>query len=427
MSEQLKTASADAFGAPNCAEVRGGNAGSARLDANLRTNPIGTSYGDYACKINAIGIDELFRRYEQAGFLYPAKMARLAPFMDIVKANWRKAVRGGELILWIATFDDPPNGAWGTMSSWRSTDRGWITQHLVSTGGPVASRAVMLAGQAVRIRDGFDTSHQNWFRPKNRFANKVFGSIVQTLGEGNGWVGHYAYLAMPLRQTDSAAVEVRVYRATLNDLEEIKAFAREARSEVYMRAEGLDGEDLELDAVQHLYQRVGLQRFRRVFVARQEGAGAIIGIALVYRGPLGLNFSFLENRCDVITKCGLEPQRAGAVYGSLIAACASMYENFEPRAIPLVVDAYDVGILESLGAELIRDYSQSIWLDSGYERWYRHVERFYDRIIRAEHRRGLATPSTEQGALPCVSLRSLGGGGQVKTPKLNLTIFLDPP
>jgi len=39
------------------------------------------SYEAYGCKVNAISVDELFRKYEQAGFLYPAKMQRLAPFM----------------------------------------------------------------------------------------------------------------------------------------------------------------------------------------------------------------------------------------------------------------------------------------------------------------------------------------------------------
>jgi hypothetical protein len=48
------------------------------------------SYEAYVCRVNALSPTELFDRYGRAGFLYSAKMERLAPFMPKVADNWRK-------------------------------------------------------------------------------------------------------------------------------------------------------------------------------------------------------------------------------------------------------------------------------------------------------------------------------------------------
>src|SRR4051794_31239851 len=130
-------------------------------------------FSNYGCRVNAWSVDELFERYARTRFLYPAKLAQLGPHLPEVTENWRRGLRAGELIHWVATYEEPGSDGWASISSWRSSSSGWHTQHLVSTGGPVASRAVMLAGQSVRLADGRDGSHQNWFRPGNRFAASV--------------------------------------------------------------------------------------------------------------------------------------------------------------------------------------------------------------------------------------------------------------
>ena len=142
------------------------------------------SYEAYGCRVNAISPEELFRRYEQAGFLYPAKMGKLAPFLPLVKENWRKALRGGELILYVVAHENQTEGDWASVAAWRNTNGGFQSQHLVSIGGPVSSRAVMLGTQAMRLHVGCeDENYQNWFRPENRFPARVFGTLGETIGE----------------------------------------------------------------------------------------------------------------------------------------------------------------------------------------------------------------------------------------------------
>jgi hypothetical protein len=351
----------------------------------------GGSFESHACEVNALSIDELFRRYERSGFLYPGKLKKLAPFLPLVKENWRKARLGGELIQWVATYENPAQNQWASITSWLSTRAGWVSQHLVSMGGPAASRAVMLAGQAVRIADRRDGSHQSWFRRNNRYANRIFGSMPETLGGQHGWVGDYAhYYLHPAPLT--IANHVRVEAATAADLAELRAFIAKTRSNVFLSAEGLLEDDLALDSVDQIYARVGLRRYRRVVAVRAISDSALLGVALAYRGPLGLNFSFLENRCDLILSSQLSIAQAVVVCSALCAGAASLYADFELGVIPLVIDARHSGALQALGAEYLRDYAQCAWLQPGYADCYRHTERFYARLMKAGSRRGLGRP-----------------------------------
>jgi len=353
------------------------------------------SYEAYGCRVNTISVNELFRRYERAGFLYPEKRQRLNRFWPLIRENWIRALRAGELIHYIITaeLDD---GAWASVTSWRSTRTGWHTQHLVGYGGPSASRAVMLAAQAVRIRDQFDGSHQSWFQRSNRFANKVFGSITSTLDTSSGWVGDYSYFAFPRSHLNKCHGPVQVRLSRPQDSAGICSLVDTVRSPVYSSAEGLNDSDLGLDTVDDLYRKVGLRRYRNVYIASLPGKESIAGLALAYRGPIGFNFSLLENRSDLILDPKLTSSTRAQVIQSLLNAAAETYVDFPESAIPVILDRVYVQELRTLGGTYIRDYAQSIWLQSGFVPWYRHCDRIYHRVMRSGHRRGFGATLVSQ-------------------------------
>lgn len=349
------------------------------------------SYEAYGCRVNAISPEELFRRYEQAGFLYPAKMGKLAPFLPLVKENWRKGLRGGELILYCVTHESSDREDWASGACWRTTKGGFQSQHLVSIGGPVSSRAVMLGTQAMRLQVGCeDENYQNWFRPENRFPARVFGTLGETIGPEHSSVATFNLFACPLNCGNTANSATIVTDAQNGRQSGLYELAEQTRGRVYAKAEELGIDDLLLDSVDQLYARVGLRRYRRVWLAMLPGHDLPVGAAIAYRGPLGFNFSFLENRCDLLLSPALTSDQVADVALTLLAAAASAYEDFEPGAIPLIADDRAAPVLQSAGCQFIRQYCQSIWLRDGFVPWYRHVEKFYDRIIRANKRHGLA-------------------------------------
>jgi hypothetical protein len=338
---------------------------------------------------NALSVDELFALYRRAGFLYPAKAARLAPHLDVVQDNWARLLEAGDALLYVLTAGDDAQGR-ASVAVWRTSRHGWVWQHLVGEGTPLRSRAVMLGGLRRCIRFGMGRAQQNWFRPDNRFPARVFGSMVGTIGDSLSSVTTHTYFAVPRGRARQDVDGVRVVACDGSRIDALCDLAARCRGAVYVTAEEL-GHDLELEAVDRLYQAVGLRRTRQVWLAYRTGENAPVGAALAYRGPLGVNFSFLENRCDLLLAPGLSAQQATDVTAALMARAADAYDRFELEEIPVVADSASAAALVACGGQMLRSYCQGIWLERGQPALYRHVDRFYTRLLHRADRRSVST------------------------------------
>ncbi|MFJ7954872.1 hypothetical protein ACIQ62_01085 [Streptomyces sp. NPDC096319] len=341
------------------------------------------TWSDFGCRVNAQPPAELFARYERSRFLYPAKRARLAPYRSLILENWQRARRAGELLHWVVSYEEP-DGGWASLSSWRSTHAGWQTQHLVSSGTLLGGRAVMLAAQAVRTGEWRDVAQQNWFSPTNRFASLAFGGMTDGIGPERSLTvpGEYVRVPRALAERlghggDRNRPVVELDGGACPELAEL---ARACRGEVFVRAEGLDRDDLLLGDVDRLYALVGLRRYRRIWV-QYDTTGRIRAAALAYRGPLGFNFSFLENRCDVLVSPELDEQEAQRARDALVAAASAAYEDFEPGGVPVAGET-PMDRLVRAGAEPVRPYTRVLWLAEAYPDVYRHIDRLYASRLR---------------------------------------------
>ena len=349
-----------------------------------------TTFQAYGCRCNELSPEELFSRYEQAGFLYQAKLGQLAPYLPLVRQNWRKALRAGELVLYVVTHQGSTRDEWASVSAWRNTRRGFQAQHLVSTGGPMITRAVVLGIQATRLHDGCDDQNlQSWFRPENRFPARVFGSLPKTIGPENSTVVNLNLLSCPVglgRASRCATVLSDRRNGRASGLAQL---AETVRGKIYVKAEELDQDDLLLEATDELYAQIGLRRYRRVWLAIFPGCEAPVGAAIAYRGPLGFNFSFLENRCELLLSPALTAEQVSDVTLALLNSASVAYRDLETQSIPVVVDDRSVACVMDAGGRFVRRYSQSIWLRDGFPAFCQHVEKFYTRIRHANRREGL--------------------------------------
>jgi hypothetical protein len=101
---------------------------------------------------------------------------------------------------------------------------------------------------------------------------------------------------------------------------------------------------------------------------------------------LGVNFSYIENRCDLLLHPTLPDSDVSGVAAGLLKAAASAYQGFELNAIPVITDQIAAAALTKLGAEFLRHYCQGIWLKGGQLRLYRHVDGFYSRLLARSER-----------------------------------------
>jgi hypothetical protein len=335
-------------------------------------------YATYGAEINALSVEQIFALYERTGFLYPEKAARLRPHLELVLHNWRKMLRAGESLLYILTAGDETRGM-ASLAVWRTVPHGWMSQHLVSDNNPFASRAVMLAAAAGKILRGTDDA-QNWFRPENRFPARVFGSMVSTIGESLCSVQRHSYFALPRAFKFCNNSRVRAVPYNSSHKHALSTIVSATRGSVYIAGEDLLG-DVELQSVNELYRSVGLRRTRSVWLAYQGTRGEPVGAAIAYRGPLGINFSYLENRCDLLLHPTLPASDVPDTVAALVNAAITTYHNFELDEIPLIADEMAAESLIKFGAEFLRHYCQGIWLKDGHQGFYQHVDGFYSKLL----------------------------------------------
>src|SRR5690242_9438698 len=336
-------------------------------------------YAEYGVRVNEQSVEEIFELYERAGFLYPEKAARLRPHIAKIKDNWRRLLRSEDSLMSVLTAGDSQRGM-GSLTVWRTAQRGSTLQHLVSENNPFASRAVMLASGAASMANKFEDSGQNWFRPQNRFPARVFGSVVDVVGPARSSVQRLSYFALPRQLSYLPEPSVYVVGYDPPQKATLCALAASVRGHIYVVAEGLAG-DVEFAGIDQLYRRVGLRRSRRVWIAYRSRTQEVLGAAIAYRGPLGINFSYLENRCDLLISPKVSHSDTTGVARALLRAVAPAYDDFELDEIPLIADDHSARACEELGAEFLRHYCQGIWLKDGCSAFYRHIDAFYSRLL----------------------------------------------
>lgn len=336
-------------------------------------------------QLNATPIEELFAKYEEIGFLYPAKKKLLLPHIGRITRNWKNALRAGNKLLWVLTHQGPKHKDFASIAVWKQSNYGVLAQHLVSSGNPYLSLKVMLAAQyraekhcsADSVR-----SSQNWFRPDNRYAFRIFASMYSKLGNKQAALSIFQYLQQPLSRIKSTPrTDLTVEEVTGIDPAFI-AFVKSEYGGVFVKAEELDQEDIQLQKIGATYADYNLHRSRKILKVIDNGTGRIIGALVANRGPLGANFSFLENRAYLITDFSLSEERRSTVCGALLSAIKPYYQNLALGAIPIVTNEANSETLQQHGGRFIREYVQSIWLREGFSAWYDHINTFLERISR---------------------------------------------
>jgi hypothetical protein len=336
----------------------------------------------FGIEVNALSVDALFDLYERTRFLYPAKREKLAPVWTVVKGNWERLRKAGELLLSSMSVTDHSTGALSSITKWRSSRYGWLIQHLVSDGNPLGTRAVMNGAIAAAYVAGRDRGYQNWFRPDNRFPARVFGTLPSATAPQLAAVHPLRLWNLGRHIAQPACPGGEIHRVRpADDLGNVMELMSLSRGPLWPVIEEMQT-DLELNSVNLLYHLVGLSRYRRVWVAVPRGSSRPVMAAAAYRGPLGMNFSFLENRCELIVAPDADPRQVEALAPALLGAVAGAYRDFELSYIPVVSCDTGSEVLTQAGAHWMRNYSQSVWTHEACPDFYRHINNIYERLVR---------------------------------------------
>lgn len=345
--------------------------------------PQSQSLNGFDVQFNENTVADLFKKYEEIGFIYPAKKEFLAPHFEQIKSNWEKLQNSSEDLLWMLTNDQRKENHFASISVWKASNYGLLAQHLVSDGNPFLSLKVMLAAQH-RAEYHYDEtqvrSSQNWFRPDNRYAFRIFASMFKKLGEEKASLLRFEYLHQPLEK-------IRYQNQSQFKISEVTgidpmliAFVKEQFGNVFVRAEELDQEDIQLKKIANDFKKYGVNRSRKILKILEKESSKILACVIANRGPIGLNFSFFENRAYYILDKNLTKVQREELLPILHQSLKSYYADFEFQKIPIATDAPTSEVLQEQSAHFFKTYMQSIWMREGFSQWYEHIKSFLQRI-----------------------------------------------
>ncbi len=337
-------------------------------------------FADYDCERNTISVEELFERYNELGFLYPAKQLELDQIWDKVRHNWAQAYKLGGDILRVYTYRSP-NGEFATTTLWRSGQDGWTAEHLVAND-PVAAMIMTLGVSCDGISDGIKYV-ESWYRPTNPYPNRLYSRAARYIGSSHSSIRVYNYLAVNPNNLKKHLTTKFISEEVTTGSPELFELACETRGHIYATGEGLANSDISLSALHKLYQTVGLTRQRKVVLLYRPVEDVPVGAAIAYRGPLGFNLSLIENRCDILLGHGLTNDEILPAIATLVDGVRDRYEGFPPDYIPVIGDnKVQDAVLSASAGRVLRRYAHFGVTQDGFAKWYDSVVSIVGRVVR---------------------------------------------
>ena len=271
-------------------------------------------------------------RYDEAGFLYEEKQARLEPYWATVADNWDRTMSAGHDLRRLFSWQSPDGSRWAYLDLRRATDRSWWVQHLVANGGGAGSLATMLAATARSFADPWLIGCE-----RSGFGPPILSRTACWAAAPTPWAATAAEAPVvspgsALRPTSRAGQRVEVRSPS--------PIGRSAPTGRRKPAPHVIPPSPRYPMI-HSSTRSTAATKQSVYsgtgdLAATDRAGRLCGAALAYRAPLGLNYSFLENRCDVLLS-DEEPEEASGTARALVAAAADTYRDFTPGFIPVTL------------------------------------------------------------------------------------------
>jgi hypothetical protein len=300
--------------------------------------------------------DEVFAFYRDSGFLYPAKLAALAPRMPALERTWRRLLDDDADLFRLFANRAPDGELLNAICAFEYVPGTWQGQHLVSRRRHEYLGTLGVLSDLVRWFHDAGVRHARLsFRPNNPGTNRLFGGVAQRLPAhlADLSVVDYALVAPGAERLPRATVSVE--RLTRADAHVAVEFYERLLHPVELAA--LDLDDLELDGLGASFAAHGLHRRRRVLVA--GGASGVLGACIVNEASEGINLSFLENAIEhlhVVPE--LSARRRRHVWQALAAAALdAAREQHEDAVATLDPGDRDLAIEAGLIPERPKQYA----------------------------------------------------------------------
>ena len=264
----------------------------------------------YVC--NDIDPEALWDFLFETGFIYPAKYAQIEKHKKEIKETYAKLYSRSPDIARHFVYQD--NGViLGHMATLRFWERTWLIHHhaarksaLPKAGLFVLDQIGRFVHETFRIRGLHMDYMVFYYRPQNRFPNRVFGGVARHIDNPKICsLDAFAFVRIeePRENSPSLPAGWQIDAATAADLEDLTCFYERASGGVMLKAMDLEPGGWQEEQLCREFQNHGFKRERHLFALR--AGGRLKALLIVNISDIGLNLADLVHCINAMI---LEPR-----------------------------------------------------------------------------------------------------------------------
>jgi hypothetical protein len=249
--------------------------------------------------------EQLMEFFFESGFIYSAKRKQLQKYAASVKKTNLKLLQSNGPIVKKVIFKDDRQIK-GHISALRFFDHTWLIHHMTTHNSPGTAIARAILTSMVnffldpsanrKVNTNFVTCY---FQPTNLYPEMVFGEFQRSVA--NPEICDMTDLDVCVLSVEETILRVKkekskikCHEAKTEDLVHLERLLVTLGHYFLIRIEGLTAEGMTKLEVSAEYEKMGLYRKRRVFVATHPESGEIVYAVCNYASP-GCNLSELTN------------------------------------------------------------------------------------------------------------------------------------
>jgi hypothetical protein len=277
--------------------------------------------------------DELWNFFFETGFVYPKKYLSMEEQKGQFKALYSRLYNGCPDIARHQIYRDKGT-IYGHLSMLRYYRRTWLIHHHAAIKSSEHKAGLVVLEHLIQhINDVHHFAEAAmkylacYFRPNNRFANRMFGGGLRSLQDPQkGSLDEFAYF----HHDDSKAQELpsdwAITRTSPEDFGILKSFYDEISGGLMLVGLDLAGEARDDEEINARYRKKGLLRERK-FYSLKDNADHLVAIFILNFSDVGLNMSSLTDCIQVMV---IDQEKAGS--DKILSTLDILGDNFKGEA-----------------------------------------------------------------------------------------------
>jgi hypothetical protein len=316
--------------------------GLAILDMDIQaysnlTHILTSAMDPHAYVSTEVDMDALWEFFFETGFIYPKKYRLIQPQRAQFKETYKKLYQDNPEIARHFTYQR--NGRiFGHISMVRAYDRAWMIHHHAAkameskrTGFMVLKQIMHYLNDMHRLPSSSMDYTICYFRPENKFPDRVFGGFSRELKNPRGCsLDLFAYLPYTCLSLGTKLPEGwTLSTSSERDLWEFESFYMSHSGGLLIDAMGVGQGGTKQESLEEIYSKLGLTRTCQTYSLKSNGK--LAAVLVVNHSDLGFNLSELLNGIKVLVV-----NSKALPWSILSTAISQLAGEFQMERIPVL-------------------------------------------------------------------------------------------